>query len=148
MEIDLDPALSVKIVAPHSGPYEDLNDYSVVIKLTYNRVSFLFTGDAEASSERRMVTEGTDLQADLLKVGHHGSTTSTSKQFLARVKPKYAVISVGTGNRYGHPDREIINRLSRFQVECTERMKGTILAVSDGESIKIIPGNGRAPLFP
>ena len=141
VEIDLDPALSVKIVAPHSGPYEDLNDYSVVIKLTYNRVSFLFTGDAEASSERRMVTEGTDLQADLLKVGHHGSTTSTSKQFLARVKPKYAVISVGTGNRYGHPDREIINRLSRFQVEVHRTdEEGTILAVSDGESIKIIPG--------
>lgn len=141
VEIDLDPALSVKIVAPHSGPYEELNDYSVVIKLTYNKVSFLFTGDAEASSERRMVAEGTDLQADLLKVGHHGGATSTSRQFLAKVKPRYAVISVGAGNKYGHPDREVLNRLSLSNVEVHRTdVEGTILAVSDGESIKIIPG--------
>lgn len=145
VEIDLDPALSVKVIAPHGGSYDELNDYSVVIKLTYKRVSFLFTGDAEACSERRMVGEGTDLRADLLKVGHHGGATSTSRQFLAKVEPRYAVISVGAGNRYGHPDHKILDRLSRFQVEVHRTdEEGTILAVSDGESIKIMSASAAA----
>lgn len=144
VNIELDPALSIEFIAPNGGAYEELNDYSAVIKLTYKQVSFLFTGDAGVCSEREMMAKGTDLRVDLLKVGHHGSNTSTSRLFLEKVNPKHAVISVGAGNRYGHPDQEVINRLYRQQVEVhSTDEEGTIIAVSDGERIKIIPGSSR-----
>jgi len=138
MSIELDSALSVEILAPTNESYEELNDYSVVVKLTYDRVAFLFTGDAETSSENAMLVQGTDLQADLIKIAHHGSDTSTSRQFLARVNPKFAVISVGVDNRYAHPGRETLLRLNESEVEVYRTdLLGTIIAVSDGKTIEI-----------
>lgn len=97
--------------------YADINNNSIVIKLVYDDFSALFTGDAELSSEEDLINEGFDIKATLLKVGHHGSNTSTSKEFLELVNPEYAVISLGENNRYNHPDDEVIKRLEDYNVK-------------------------------
>jgi competence protein ComEC len=135
--IDLDPAVKIEMLAPNSSSYEDVNNYSAVIKLTYNDTSFLFTGDAQEESEKEMLAKGYDLNADVLKVGHHGSDTSTSPEFLKVASPKYAVISVGKDNDYGHPRQETLDKLSLagIQIFRTDE-SGTIVATSDGNTIK------------
>lgn len=143
MTIPLDPQLKVEIFAPNSEDYEDLNDYSVVIKITYGNTSFLLTGDAERISEEEMIKLGYNLKADVLKVGHHGSNTSTSEPFLKLVKPRYAVISAGKDNSYGHPHQEILTRLEKNGVEIWRTdEKGHIICISDGEKITFQSGNG------
>lgn len=116
--------------------YPDVNDTSIVLRIDYGETSFLFTGDAESVSERDMMEAGMNLDADVLKVGHHGSYSSTSYRFLYYVSPAYAVISCGRDNSYGHPHDEPMSRLR--QAECvifrTDEM-GTILATSDGKDI-------------
>lgn len=114
-----------EIVAPNGSDYEDLNNYSVVMKVTYGNNSFLFTGDAEDVSENEMLSKGYDLKADLLKVGHHGSHSSTTPQFLKAVSPKYAVISVGTGNKYGHPTQETLSKLNNAGIQVYRTDDGT-----------------------
>lgn len=124
------------ILAPNGNSYEDLNNYSIVIKLVYKSNSFLFTGDAQALSENEILKKGFDVKADVLKVGHHGSDTSTSDAFLAKVNPTYAVISVGTGNDYGHPHKETLDKLNAKGIAIYRTdLNGTIIAVSDGKSI-------------
>lgn len=124
------------ILAPNSSSYEDLNNYSVVVKIEFGDNSFLFEGDAEALSEMEMVKKGYDLKADVLKVGHHGSSSSTCAKFLAKVQPKYAVISVGKDNSYGHPQKGTMDRLksSKVKVFRTDEC-GNIVALSDGKNI-------------
>ena len=124
------------IVAPNSITYDETNDYSVVIKLTYGNNSFLLTGDAEAISENEILSKGYNIKADVLKVGHHGSTSSTTKLFLRDVSPKYAIISVGQDNSYGHPKQEILNLLKNESVTTyrTDEL-GTIIALTDGKTI-------------
>ena len=100
--------------APCSEDYKELNDYSVVIKLSYGIHSFLFMGDAETLSEDEMLSAGYNLDSDVLKVGHHGSSSSSSKEFLNAVSPRYAIISCGEGNDYGHPHSETLNTLSNL----------------------------------
>ncbi len=106
-----------KILAPNSASYEDLNNYSIVIKLTFGKNTFLFEGDAEDIPENEMIANGYNLKADLLKVGHHGSNSSTTSDFLKLVSPKYAVISVGLGNTYGHPTPETISKLNNAGIK-------------------------------
>jgi competence protein ComEC len=136
--IALDPAVKIEILAPKSASYKDLNNYSIVLKVTYGKTSFLLTGDAEKESEKEMLAKGYNLKADVLKVGHHGSNSSTSAAFLKAVSPKFAVICVGQGNDYGHPKQEILNRLERAGVKVfrTDR-DGTVVAESDGQKINI-----------
>lgn len=131
------PGLSGVFLAPIGSGYDDLNNYSAVLKLTYGNTSFLLTGDAEDISESEMLKNG-NLQATLLKVGHHGSSSSTSPAFLKAVSPKFAVISVGKDNSYGHPADETLSRLSSAGVSIyrTDRL-GTIIATSDGNSITL-----------
>ncbi|MFA7286641.1 MAG: ComEC/Rec2 family competence protein [Patescibacteria group bacterium] len=95
------------------GKLPDNNETSIVSKLTYGKRSFLFTGDAPADVERALLAAGRNLKSDVLKVGHHGSDTSTSQEFLAAVAPQYAVISLGERNRYGHPSVEVVSRLEK-----------------------------------
>ena len=127
---------SCTVLAPNSSKYEDLNNYSIVIKVTFGNNSFMFDGDAEDVSEKEMLSKGFDVKADVLKVGHHGSNSSTTEEFLSAVNPKYAVISVGKGNTYGHPHASTMNRLKAHNIpvyrtdEC-----GTIVAISDGNNI-------------
>lgn len=124
------------ILAPNSSSYEDLNNYSIVIKITFGSNSFLFDGDAGAVSEMEMVNKWYDLKSDLLKVGHHGSITATCANFLSAVSPKYAVISVGTGNSYGHPAQSTMDRLkaANTKVYRTDE-NGTIILTSNGSDI-------------
>lgn len=128
--------VKLTILAPSSGSYSELNDWSVVTKLTYKSNSFLFSGDAALTSENEMLKNKEVLKADVLKVGHHGSKTSTGSEFLKAVSPKYAVISVGKGNSYGHPTQETLNRLAVSKVEIFRTdIAGTIIAKSDGTTI-------------
>ena len=127
--------LSVNIIAPNSESYSNLNNYSAVIKIDYYNNSFLFMGDAEVLSEEEITS---DVGADVIKVGHHGSDSSSSLEFLNKVKPKYAVISVGTNNQYNHPYDSILSRYESIgsQVYRTD-LDGTIVATSDGTNINI-----------
>ncbi len=133
--IDVGEQASALIVAPNSGDYQDLNDYSVVIKVSYGQTTAIFTGDADRISEQEMAASSFDLQADLLKVAHHGSRTSNAQELLDRAQPEYAVISVGAGNTYGHPHSEAVERLTQLgaTVYRTDLM-GNIVFKSDGVS--------------
>lgn len=124
------------IMAPNGSEYKDLNNFSVVIKLEFGSNSFLFTGDAEELSENEILEEGFNVKADLLKVGHHGSSSSTSNKFLSSVNPKYAIISCETGNDYGHPHKKIMDKLKNENIPVyrTDEL-GTIIATSNGNTI-------------
>ena len=126
------------ILAPNGSDYEDINNYSVVVKLQFGNTSFLLMGDAGVQSEGEMLSKGFDLKADLLKVGHHGSHYSTSIDFLKAVSPQFAVISVGKDNPYGHPAPETIKKISDAGIQLYRTDEsGTIIATSDGNIIKI-----------
>ncbi|AFV25177.1 competence-like protein [Methanolobus psychrophilus R15] len=131
--IGLDPSTTITIFNP-SELTGDLNDDSVVIKLTYGDVSFLFTGDTETRAENKMIVAGYDINSDILKVAHHGSRSSTTQQFLQKVNPEVCIIMVGTDNRYGHPHQEIIDRLNLFgcQVYRTD-LDGNTIVKNDGK---------------
>lgn len=125
----------VQILGPlHSA--EDSNDNSIVLKVSFGATSFLFTGDAERVEEQDLLNAGVNLQSTVLKVGHHGSDTSTSYPFLRAVAPQYAVISVGAGNSYGHPTEAVLSRLRDAGVTTFRTdMQGEITAVSDGQTV-------------
>lgn len=115
---------------------EDSNDNSIVLKVSFGATSFLFTGDAERAEEQDLLNAGVNIQSTVLKVGHHGSDTSTSYPFLRAVAPQYAVISVGAGNSYGHPTEAVLSRLRDAGVTTFRTdMQGEITAVSDGQTI-------------
>ncbi|NLZ53171.1 MAG: DNA internalization-related competence protein ComEC/Rec2 [Thermoanaerobacteraceae bacterium] len=93
------------------APYSSGNNNSVVLKMSYNSVSFLFTGDLEYEGEQSLISSRSDIKAHVLKIGHHGSLTSTSREFLSKVNPMYGVITVGADNKFGHPSPQVINLL-------------------------------------
>ena len=131
-----------EVIAPETGDvWSGLNNYSGVIRLTYGDTSFLFAGDAEKESESRILKEGYSVEADVLKCGHHGSSTSTSAKFLKAMNPKYAVISCGQDNSYGHPHTGTLEKLNILgtSVYRTDTDK-TILARSDGTWIAFTTG--------
>ena len=112
------------------------NNNSIVLKVNAGETAFLFTGDAEETAEKDILQAGYDLQADVLKVGHHGSSTSSSQAFLQAVKPKYAVISVGVGNSYHHPEEEALQRLQSIGAEIYRTdLQGNIVCTTDGKNI-------------
>lgn len=134
--IEAEPGALMTFVAPCSDTYEELNDYSAAVRLTYQENAFLFTGDAEQLSEEEMLQSGMALSANVLKVGHHGSSSSSHKRFLEAVAPQFAVISCGAGNDYGHPHKAVLNRLKKMNVQLFRTdMDGTVVAVSDGKTI-------------
>lgn len=138
MTIPVEDDVKVELLAPNSTHYEDLNNYSIVLKVIYKDTSFLFAGDAEKLSEEEMLKQGFNLRADVLKVGHHGSNSGTSESFLSAVVPRYAIISVGKNNDYGHPHKETLKRLAAHGVKVyTTADNGNILVKSDGKNIKI-----------
>lgn len=125
---------TLEIVAPSSSDYSDLNDYSVVTILTHGDNKFLLTGDASDTSEEEMIENNLLEDVDVLKVGHHGSDTATSQEFLDIVKPEYAVIMCGQGNKYNHPCEETMDKLqaiSGIEIFRTD-LDGTIVATSNG----------------
>ena len=113
----------------------DLNNTSIVLKLDYGSNSFLFTGDATSSIEKQIIDK--DIKSDVLKVGHHGSSYSSSISFIDKVNPKYAIISVGKNNIYHHPSDITINKLNDRNIKIYRTdIDGTILLTSDGSNIK------------
>lgn len=112
-----------------------LNESSIVGKLVYAKAKFLLTGDAGVETERKLLADGRNLSADVLKVGHHGSRYSTSEEFLKAVLPAYAVISAGANNRYGHPAPEILERLEKFGLKILRTdLTGDIIIKTDGRN--------------
>ena len=124
------------ILAPKKEYYEKENNYSIGIRLVYGQNSFLFVGDAQEESEEEMLMSGQELKTNVLKVGHHGSSSSTSEEFLHEVAPAYAVISCGEGNDYGHPHAAVLNLLRREGVRVFRTdEQGSVVAYSDGINI-------------
>ncbi len=133
--------LSLTIIAPNSH-YDNLNNYSVVIKAVYKNQSFLFTGDAEEGSERDILKKEFDLESTVLKVGHHGSKTSSSQAFLDKVNAKYAVISVGE-DRNKLPKAQTVNRIKSMGTKLYRTdLDGTVIFLTDGEEIEVITEKG------
>lgn len=127
---------SFTVMAPSGIDPNDSNKNSVVIRLTNGNNSFLFTGDAEETSEQDMISTGRSLDCDVLSLAHHGSQSSTTWDFLEASTPSWAVISCGTDNRYGHPSADTMGRLSSMNIPVFRTDKqGTIVALSDGENI-------------
>lgn len=136
MNIVEESDLSVDILAPVKIDEDELNNCSIIIKITYGYDSYLLIGDAE---REELDTVSIDMSADVLKVGHHGSRTSTTEKFLEQVNPKYAVISCGADNDYGHPHKETVDLLEKFDVEYYRTdIYGTITVTSDGSQNYII----------
>ncbi|MFC0165586.1 ComEC/Rec2 family competence protein [Bacillus capparidis] len=136
-----DKSIKAKFIGPVKNySKSDLNNWSAVVHIQYNKNSFLFTGDAELKSEKDMLSKKLLSKVDVLKVGHHGSKDSSSKDFLNKVKPTYAVISVGKGNRYKHPTSETLNRLKTVKSKVYRTDKNsTVKITSSGTKISVSP---------
>ena len=125
---------TIKILGVNGG--SEVNDTSIVLKIVYGETSFLFTGDAERDAEQKILNSGADLSAMVLKVGHHGSDSSTTYPFLREIMPKYAVICVGDGNSYGHPTDNTLSRLRDADVKVFRTdLQGDIYCTSDGKTV-------------
>lgn len=130
-------ACSFTVLAPNKD-YENVNNSSVVVRFVYGDTAFLFQGDAEKESEQDILDAGFPLQVDVIKLGHHGSKTSSSAGYLTAVKPQLAIISCGENNAYNHPSETILKRLDDFGIDYrrTDR-NGNIVVTSDGKSISV-----------
>lgn len=134
-----DKSIKAKFIGPvKEYGKSDLNNWSAVLHVNYNKNNFLFTGDAESQSEKDMIAKKYITKVDVLKVGHHGSKDSSTQAFLDLAKPTYSIISVGPKNAYKHPTAETLKRLTKLKstIYRTDQ-KGTITAVSDGQKITI-----------
>ena len=131
----------ITVLGPVKSYPKDLNAMSLVLRLDYGTTSFLFTGDAEQGSEEDMLSafSSSEFKADVLKVGHHGSSTSSSSAFLSAVSPTYAIISCGKGNDYGHPHTEVLTALTERGIALyrTDR-DGSIVIESNGTSLSVL----------
>ena len=138
MNIIDDNDFNINILAPVKIDEDNLNNCSVILKITYKNDSFLFLGDAE---KKELETVTADMSAEVLKVGHHGSRTSTTKALLEKVNPKYAVISLGKDNSYGHPHKSTLKLLDEFGVETYRTDEnGTIVVSNEGSGVRIKTG--------
>lgn len=135
MEIINEKGLEVKILSPKNSNYSELNNYSVVIKIVFGNTSFLFMGDAETVVEDEILDE---VNADVVKVGHHGSDTSSSEEFVKSVNAKYAVIMSGVDNQYDLPDKTIVDRWKSNGAEVYNTSEnGNVIITSDGRNITV-----------
>lgn len=140
--LEIDENLFLEFIWPQQNlvgkSFKDDNPYSIVNKLIFGQIKFLFTGDATKEVEANLIKENTSLMADVLKVAHHGSKSSTSLEFLEKVKPKYAVISVGH-NSFGHPSFRVLRNLEKIgaQILRTDEI-GDIIFITDGNNLKLI----------
>ena len=125
------------VISPVSDNYGDnANNYSVGIRLTYGDTSFLLAGDAEEEAEEDMLDSGQELKADVFKASHHGSRTSNTEEFLEAVNPKYAVISCGENNKYGHPHAQTLNTLRAMGIKVFRTdEQGAVIIKSDGKEL-------------
>ena len=137
MEIDLGSAV-ITLLPPQGTDYSSLNDYSICAYLDCKDTTFFFTGDAEKEEEEDLIEAGLiNRKADILKAGHHGSRTSSSESLLEIISPKYAVISCGTDNSYGHPHKEAVSRLENYcdKIYRTD-LEGTIICTVNQDGVE------------
>lgn len=134
---ELSAGCYLEILAPVRD-YDDLNNYSIAARLTYGETSFLFTGDIEKTAEQDILDSGADVSADVLKVAHHGSSTSSSRAFIQAVSPEYAVIGVGSPNDYGHPHKKTTDLFKQLGITVyrTDR-DGNVVWISDGKTLRV-----------
>lgn len=137
--IDMNDGVVLQVLNPDPiRQYSDLNNKSIVLRLTYKKTSFLFMADTECETEDYMLSDNSSISAQILQIGHHGSAKSTSPVFLEAVQPQAAVISCGRNNDYGHPSDKLIDRLAGAGVRIYRTDKnGAISFSTDGESIKV-----------
>lgn len=146
LQYDLGGGATLKIIAP-IDEFKSLNEMSVVTRLDYGESSFLFTGDIEKYSEKSIVASNINIDVDVLDVPHHGSKGSSSNEFLSKITPKFAVISCGENNDYGHPHKEAVERIGEYcEINRTD-LSGNILIKSDGKTITVIPQKGEEYSF-
>lgn len=135
--IDLGENINVDVFSPNKDSYEELNNYSPIIKITYGTRSFLFVGDAEKEVEQEVLNKNYDIKSDVLKVGHHGSSSSTSKEFLKKVNPSIAVISVGVNNSYNHPNKNVVKLFKNSDITVYRTdTDGTVVLDCNGKDIQ------------
>ncbi|WP_415335229.1 ComEC/Rec2 family competence protein [Clostridium perfringens] len=137
-KIDLGKDTEVQVYSPVKSQYEELNNYSPVMKISYGQNSFMFTGDAESLVEKEILNENKDLKADVLKLGHHGSHSSTSEEFLKAVDPSIAIVSCAKDNKYGHPHKETMSNLKKAGITVYETFRdGDITISSNGKKLDV-----------
>lgn len=130
--------LEAHVLHPVDPLFPDRNNNSVVVRLEFGKVSFLFTGDAERQAEASMLSAGVPLRSTILKLGHHGSRTSSSPQFVAAIRPEVAVYQAGSGNSYGHPHKETLRTLAAAGVRVYGTdTRGTIVVRTDGQTYQV-----------
>lgn len=126
----------INIKFPYAGEAKDVNDQSVLAKVIFGKSAMLFTGDAGVDIEKNLIKQKIDLRAQVLKVGHHGSKNSSSQNFLERVNPQFAIISVGAKNNYGHPTQEVLKRLKNLKINFFRTDQDSdIKCLSDGQNL-------------
>ena len=131
---------TLEILGPVKDDYDSLNDFSVVCRFAFGDWSFLFTGDMESDAEKDLLDAGTDVSARVLKLGHHGSDSSSGSAFLRAVSPRYAVASAGGGNSFGHPHARVLADLEALDCTCLRTdASGTVVLVSDGRTLRVGP---------
>lgn len=137
MAIDLGEGAKFEVFTPQKSEYEELNDYSPIMKLSFGDTSYLFTGDAEKLAEEEALAKyKTSLDSDVIKFGHHGSSSSSSDAFIEAVSPKYGMISCAKDNKYGHPHRETLDIIKKYNIKTFRTdIDGEIILTSDGKSI-------------
>lgn len=130
----------ISVLSPEDKDYGDENLFSAVIRIDFGNTSFIVTGDAETANEKAMIERyGDSLQADVLRIAHHGADTSSSYEFLEAVSPKYAVISVGADNIYGHPSKTVTDNIKKLGIQSFRTdTDGTVTFISDGEGIRVV----------
>ena len=147
--IDVDPSLRILVLSPPKNRIgDDINTNSIVLRISYGTVNLLYTGDATTDAEEVMMKAGYPVDADVFKVGHHGSSSSSSAAFLRNVDPEVAVISLGKDNEYGHPHRETMDRLAAAGplVLRTDR-DGTVRVMSDGVTYSVATEKDTATIW-
>ncbi|MDZ5148144.1 MBL fold metallo-hydrolase [Clostridium perfringens] len=137
MVIDLGEGAKFDVFTPQKSEYEELNDYSPIMKLSFGDTSYLFTGDAEKLAEEEALAKyKTSLDSDVIKFGHHGSSSSSSNAFIEAVSPKYGIISCAKDNKYGHPHSETLDIIKKYNIKTFRTdTDGEIILTSDGKSI-------------
>ncbi|MCC4772024.1 MBL fold metallo-hydrolase [Methanosarcina sp. DH2] len=136
-EIEFDPAVDVEVLNPGPEYSDEPNENSVVLKVIYGEVSFLLMGDAGLETEEKLIDSGHDLDSDILKVGHHASGSGSGETFISAVSPEISVIEVGSGNDYGHPHTEVIERLQKASMVYRTDLDGSIVVTTDGSTYTV-----------
>ncbi|KKG83662.1 beta-lactamase [Methanosarcina mazei] len=137
-KIEFGPAVDVELLNPGPEYSDDLNENSIVLKVSYGEVSFLFMGDAGIETEEEIINTGYDLDSDILKVGHHASRSGSGEKFISAVSPEISIIEVGERNDYGHPHPEVLERLQRTSRVYRTDLDGSIMVTTDGSTYTVI----------